>query len=379
MKTVFFILLSLWGSAQLRAGDDGIDFFKGTLAEAQEKAAQEHKLIFMDAYTAWCGPCKQMSRNVFTAPEVGAFFNKHFVNIKVDMEKGEGPRLAGRYRVSSYPTLLFLDEKGEVVHAAKGSRPADQFLGLGKTALSKNDKSDEYAQQYEEGDRSPELLRAYAYALLTGGKPATKIANQYIRQHKDFNNEEGLDFLYDFANDADSKIFDLFLEHQDAILKAKGKDAYYTKVHDACDAVIQKAIEFDTKSLVEVAKNKMKKAYPSFYKEYSLLADINYAAGKENMDDYTAAADKYLKKYAKKKGDVLHQYAQAVGKRVDDKALLEKALKWVNQSLELDQKAVYWQTKGFILRKLKRDEEAQKAFEKARSLGGLAPTLGHGH
>lgn len=375
---IIFFFLSLYLTPQLWAADGGINFFEGTLAEAQEKAASERKLIFMDAYTTWCGPCKQMSRTVFTAPEVGAFFNKHFVNIKVDMEKGEGPRLAGRYRVNSYPTLLFLDDKGEVVHAAKGSRPADQFLGLGKIALGKNDQSEEYAKQYEEGDRSPELLRAYAYALLSAGKPSTKVANEYVRKQKDFGTEEDLDFLYDFANDADSKIFDLFLENKDAILKAKGKDTYYAKVTDACDAVIQKAIEFDSPDLVSVAKSKMKSAYPSFYKEYSLLADINYAAGKEDMPAYTAAADKYLKKFAKGKGDVLHKYAVAVGKRVEDKALLEKALNWINLSLELDQKPVYWQTKGGILRKLGKEKEAEEAFEKARSLGGLSPQFGLG-
>lgn len=376
MRTVFFLLFSCVLIPLTWANDEGIVFFEGTLAEAQEKAAQERKLIFMDAYTSWCGPCKQMSRNVFTDAEVGAFFNKHFINIKVDMEKGEGPRLAGRYRVNSYPTLLFLDEKGEVVHAAKGSRPTDQFLGLGKTALRKNDKSDEYAKQYEEGDRSPELLRAYAYALLNGGQPSTKIANEYVRKVKDFDNEEGTDFLYDFANDADSKIFDLFLEHQAAILKAKGKEAYYTKVHDACDAVIQKAIQFDTESLVGIAKSKMKAAYPSFYKEYCLLADINYAAGKDDMEAYTNAVDKYLKKYGKNKKDILHKYAQAVGKRVNDKKSLEKALKWVDQALEWKEIAVYWQTKGGILRKLGREEEAQKAFEKARGLGDTPPWQG---
>lgn len=374
---IFSFALSLLLLPSIWAADGGIEFFEGTLAEAQEKATKERKLIFMDAYTAWCGPCKQMSRNVFTAPEVGDFFNKHFVNIKVDMEKGEGPRLAGRYRVNSYPTLLFLDDKGEVVHAAKGSRPADQFLGLGKMALSKNDKSDEYAKAYEEGDRSTELLRSYAYALLNGGKPATKIANEYLREQKEINNEAGLEFLFDFANDADSKVFDLFLEHKDAILKAQGKEAYYNKVQDACDAVIQKAIEFDTEALVGTAKSKMKAAYPSFYKEYSLLADINYAAGKEDIPAYTAAADKYLKKYAKKKGDVLHQYAQAVGKRTDDERLLEKALNWIEEALEQDQKAVYWQTKGGILQKLQQEEKAKEAFEQARKLGGLAPSFGH--
>jgi len=69
----------------------GINFvenksWKEVLAMAREK----NKLIFLDAYASWCGPCKYLQRDVFTDEEVGKFFNDVFINVKMDMEQGEG-------------------------------------------------------------------------------------------------------------------------------------------------------------------------------------------------------------------------------------------------------------------------------------------------
>ena len=55
-----------------------------------QKAREENKLVFMDCYTSWCGPCKNMLNNVFTLAEAGEFMNEEFVCVKYDMEKGEG-------------------------------------------------------------------------------------------------------------------------------------------------------------------------------------------------------------------------------------------------------------------------------------------------
>ena len=54
------------------------------------KAKKENKIVFVDAYTTWCGPCKWMAANIFPTKEVGDVFNASFVNAKIDMEKGEG-------------------------------------------------------------------------------------------------------------------------------------------------------------------------------------------------------------------------------------------------------------------------------------------------
>ncbi|CAA6830359.1 MAG: Thioredoxin domain containing protein [uncultured Aureispira sp.] len=367
--------LLIVASFQLALAEDGIHFFKGTMAEAQELAAKEHKIIFMDAYTAWCGPCKRMARDVFSDAEVGKFFNKHFINIKVDMEKGEGPRLAGKYRVNSYPTLLFLDEKGEVVHAAKGGRPSDQFLGLGKIALGKNDKSADYTKEYEEGKRDPSFLRAYAYALLNGGKPNLKIANEYLKTQTEFSSSENLEFLFDFANEADSKIFEKAVENKDAIIKLKSAQAFKDQLKAACNATVDKAIEFKVPNLVNEAKAKMKLADPKYAKEYAMYVDIKYAAGTKDIPAYVKFADKYLKKYAKKDAKTLNQYARSVLMQTSEAKLLETAEKWVKQATNIDYKADYLRTHSAILNKLGRTKEAQEINTKASELDGKGPRI----
>ena len=135
--TLFLVMLVAVSGLRAQA-PTAIDFFHGTFAEAQAKAKRENKLIFMDAYTSWCGPCRFMSSNVFTDPSVGEYYNAHFVNVKVDMEKGEGVDLSRRYNVMAYPTLLFIDGNGDVKSRAVGGKPASEFIALGQKVVKAN-------------------------------------------------------------------------------------------------------------------------------------------------------------------------------------------------------------------------------------------------
>jgi len=95
----------------------GIDFFKGTFQEALALAEKEKKYVFVDVYATWCGPCKQLKRTTFKDKEVGAYFNKNFINIAIDGETKEGDEIISRYNIRSYPTLLILDAKGPDIPA----------------------------------------------------------------------------------------------------------------------------------------------------------------------------------------------------------------------------------------------------------------------
>lgn len=58
--------------------------FQGTFEEALKKAKEEKKELFVDFYADWCGPCKAMATQVFTLPEVGDYFNAHFICVQVN-------------------------------------------------------------------------------------------------------------------------------------------------------------------------------------------------------------------------------------------------------------------------------------------------------
>ena len=87
----------LIGVKQGKAQESGIRFEPRGWKEALEKAAQEKKLIFIDFYTEWCGPCLTMAEEVFPRMEIGNFYNTHFINLKIDAEKGEGKTLREKY------------------------------------------------------------------------------------------------------------------------------------------------------------------------------------------------------------------------------------------------------------------------------------------
>ena len=84
-------------------------------AEALEAAKVENKLVFIDFYTEWCGPCKVMARDVFPQKKLGDFMNTHFVCIKLDAEK-EGKDAAEQYNIESYPTFVVIDAKGKELY-----------------------------------------------------------------------------------------------------------------------------------------------------------------------------------------------------------------------------------------------------------------------
>jgi thioredoxin 1 len=117
-----------------QAQHEGIKFFKGSFKEALQKAQKENKMIFMDAYTEWCGPCKLLKSSVFTDKSLGEYMNKNFVCLAVDMENGEGLSLADRYPLNAYPTMFFMDNKGQVKDVKVGypRGGANELLGFAK-------------------------------------------------------------------------------------------------------------------------------------------------------------------------------------------------------------------------------------------------------
>ena len=107
-RILIFILATLF-LLPAYAQNRSIEFREGDWSGLLKTAAKKDKLIFLDCYTSWCGPCKMLAKNVFTNDTVADFYNRNFICVKMDMEKGEGPELAKKYKVAAYPTLLYVN------------------------------------------------------------------------------------------------------------------------------------------------------------------------------------------------------------------------------------------------------------------------------
>lgn len=189
MKSVsrFILLLALvLGSCILYAQPlQTISFENLSYNKALEKAQKTGKLVFIDCYTSWCAPCKEMEKTVFVKDSVYNYFNSQFVNLKIDMEKGEGVELKKKYAVASFPTYLFVDAKGDIVHRIASLMPAAEFLTEARKARS-GDALVLLQKKYESGDRSTELLLKY-WAVLrkTDFKKSGEVRNELLSKITD--------------------------------------------------------------------------------------------------------------------------------------------------------------------------------------------------
>ena len=133
------VLIALAAGSSLALAGSGEPRWLGWNAGLKEAAAT-HRPVLVDVYTDWCGWCKRMDRDVYSRPEIRDYLARNFVAVRLDAESPDpasyegrqhtGRSLAGRFRVSGYPTTIFLRESGEHLVNVPGYVPADRFLLL---------------------------------------------------------------------------------------------------------------------------------------------------------------------------------------------------------------------------------------------------------
>ena len=91
--------------------------------------------IFIDVYTTWCGPCKQMDKTTFQDEAVGEYLNENFICVKWDADDVKYKADARRLGVEAYPTFLFLDKNGKTIASPTGYRNATNLMSFSQSVL----------------------------------------------------------------------------------------------------------------------------------------------------------------------------------------------------------------------------------------------------
>lgn len=364
INLIALVLLSF--SSLLAQSSDGIQFKSEAWAEILEEAAKQQKMIFVDAYTTWCGPCKKMSREIFPDKMVGEFYNASFINVKLDMEKGEGPGLAQKYNVFVYPSLLFLDSDGSLVHRSAGYHDIDQFLDLGEKALDPSRRLSAMEDRYNNGDRSANFLHAYTLARFeiqdgTHGE----IAEQYLKTQENWAEEDNMRFILSFVTSTDSKMFDYILDNRASFDNIFSQ----TTVNARVDELIHNSLYQGGENSLEQADALFKKAYPNNSGQMSMKYRMTHYRQLGDREGYAKAAVAYMDEYIDKShADDINETAWTFYRVVEDKKLLKKAVKWSKKSIKMDDSFYNNDTLAALYKKLGKKKCAKKTAIKAIEL-----------
>lgn len=138
--------LSAWKMPEAELDKEKIDWL--TLEEANELRQKEPRKILIDVYTDWCGWCKRMDATTFSDPELVEYVNANYYAVKLDAEQKEPITVGGKtyeydpntgrrgvHEIAkellqgkmSYPTIVFLDERMNMIQPLPGYRDAKEM------------------------------------------------------------------------------------------------------------------------------------------------------------------------------------------------------------------------------------------------------------
>lgn len=362
---IFLSLVSICTIAQNRS----IDFDNSSFKELKKKALKENKLIFIDAYTTWCGPCKYMAKTTFTNDTIADFYNKHFINAKIDMEKGEGIELAKQYEVRCYPNLLFIDGNGNLVHRVAGALNVPSFMALAEDALNPEKSFASYIRNYENNKSDSKYLREYIYAKEGTCLDAGSLVNQYfsLQKEEDLFNELNWNMIHDFVNSTDSKVFNFLNTNKDKYAKLYSEKVVDAKIADVYRASLQEitfAKPFNEEKYNELKSKIIALSTPAIDR-ILFEVELDKLAQDGKWNEFTKLAIANVDKYYTNDADALNNISWNFYENINDKESLTKAETWAKKACELEINYPNLDTYAAILYKLEKKQLAKETAIKA--------------
>ena len=357
---------------------DGIKFGKQSFAQTLEQAKKENKLIFLDAFASWCGPCKLLDKNVFPKKEVGDYFNTNFLNLHIDMEKGEGIEIAKKYGIYSYPTLLFIDGDGKVVYKAAGYMSPQELISIAKEAVNPENTLENKIAKFEAGEKDPEFLMGLIKNTYSSDfSLAQKVATRYFQTRTDatYSKEEAGMLLF-FTKTIDDDLYKIFTAKK-AELSTQIPDSYLAEYDKQLklNTVLQKSFDANTQSINESTFLAEGTKIYGEKEAKQLLNKINMDLffTQKKYDDYAKSALNYYQNPKDFATDELNNVAWNFYLYVTDKTLLTQVTQLCLEGIKKEENSQNTDTLANIYYKLGDNKNAKlwakKSIEIAKAKG----------
>lgn len=352
-------------AATLLASAQGIRFFEGSYDEALAEATAKQKLLFIDFYADWCGPCKQMAKEVFTDSLIGVYFNEKFIALQINTEKKENKEVVKKYKVNAMPTLAFLRPDGKIVSILSGARGQEDFLKMAQIAagdaLSFEDLYNKYKSHPEDLTNTQALLKeAPGYVGSLEGIEIQKWTVRVNKIYKDYVNRkialdtalintEDYNICYKFNPvEKDNPYLEYVNSHIDAYMKKLGNApaAYVIEYNNKIIEQLAKDGDANYKKYLDRIGGDMKTAYSiapvgkiSTYEKFKYYYDGLYILYHDkDVNTYLSHTQKYLdalgdQASASEYGQATQNMYYATKGKLPEEAH-EQGQKWLVQALQ---------------------------------------------
>jgi thiol-disulfide isomerase/thioredoxin len=368
----YLLAFLILASINIKAQNNSIEFIDNDWKQAIENSKEFDKLIFVDAYTTWCGPCKWMAANIFTNDTIAEFYNSNYINLKLDMEKGEGLEFAKQFGIRSYPTLLYINANQELVHRSVGAYPKiEWYIDNGLDAMNPLERYSSFEKSYGDGARGKEFMVEFiSKSQVAGIGVPDAIKELYlVLSDKELMEDEIWEITKASKLSFESKAIAHLQSNIDLYNKQFGGEAK-TVLEDSYKNFLMTAVyarpfndEKYKEARVKVLGSDLKNA-----NEVVFYTDLIMYQKTGNWKLYEKNIVAGTEKYYLNNASVLNNIAWTIFENIEAKAILKKAVSWAEKSIELSESHYTYDTLANLQYKLNLKKEAIESLTMAIQL-----------
>lgn len=342
-----------------------INFIEKPWQDIVTLAKKENKIIFLDAFASWCGPCKWMAANMFTNDSVADYYNKTFICASIDMEHMEGMSLRMKYQVRAYPSLIFINTDGDMIHERVGApQMVSDYINMAKIAQTPGEGLAAYEKRYTAGENSPQFIQTYLYRLADAYIPVNQVMQKYFatQNESDRLNRVNWNIIYRFVADINDPMFGFLFTHRSEYAKLYSMDSVNNKISDVYLTTFRGTIRNNNQKLADSTYLALKDIVKTSGFEGSakiiFTADLQWFQVKGKNKEFLDLAFEDLDKFYSEDYHMLCNIAWIVSSMTTDSKYMEKALSWSKRSVAIKGDPFNMDILASLLFKLGKKDEA---------------------
>lgn len=331
------------------ANGQGVRFQNITLTQARQQAKATEKFLFVDVYTTWCKPCKEMELNVFSDAAVSKLVNDNFIAVRIDADKDKSAQVHA-LKVNAYPTMIYYHPNGQALHRQEGALDAATFLLLTEGLIRFKDLEAAYKKNSDKADEVYQYLQVLAW--INPGK-ADLLGYNYLKDLSPKKYEEPLNWklIQKYVKPSQKGLFNKVLAQESLRIKYHGE--FKTFLLTAAYSLQERAVELQKKAMLDQSTayiNQFASMLPNA-DSLQLAFQLDYAL-KLQTDDLVPLLQQYLKKYAGNSNEKSLEFAYNLVQEHYRKDVLEFATTIADKALSKQPSALGYVVKALAYERL---------------------------